>query len=558
MTPIAQIREQFPMYADIPDGELVRGIHRKFYSDMPYSSFLKNIDFAKPVDPTDGMSGTQKVLAGAGKAFVDAGRGVRQIVGSDAPTMEGLVTGDKRSSIQREIDQSRELDAPLMNTGGGVAGNIIGNAAMFAPTAAIPGANTYTGAALLGAAAGAAQPVATGESRGVNTVLGGGAGILGQGVGNAVGRVLKPVASRLSPEEAALSAAAEREGIKLSAGQATGSRPLQIAESVMENLPLTSAPQLAGKEAQQRAFTAAALRRAGIAGDSAAPEVLAGQKASLGGKLSEIAKSNEVDFNQGLTDKLAQITGEASKRGKSAAEPVTNIVDNLLAEVGQSGKISGETYQEWRQTLAPLAKSGGPDSHYYGQIRRALDEAFNSQMDAAGSEAWKSANRQYGNLKTIMQAAGGPGTPAATNQLAPAQLSAALRQSMGKEGVALGRGDLNELTRVGQTFVKDQTPNSGTAQRMLIQGLLTGGGSATGAGAAYATGKNPLEGAAWGAGAGVGALALPKLVQALMNSGAGQAYLKKGMVDLTPEARAAISNVLRTGAISSVPALEAR
>jgi hypothetical protein len=130
---------------------------------------------------------------------------------------------------------------------------------------------------------------------------------------------------------------------------------------------------------------------------------------------------------------------------------------------------------------------------------------------------------------------------------------------MGREGKALGRGDLNELARVGLRFVSPSVPDSGTAQRQLIQGLLTSGGGATlGAGTAAATGHNPLEGAAYGATAGVATLALPKLVQALMNSPAGKAYLTKGMVDLSPSGRAALVAALRTGAISSMPALEAQ
>jgi hypothetical protein len=48
------------------------------------------------------------------------------------------------------------------------------------------------------------------------------------------------------------------------------------------------------------------------------------------------------------------------------------------------------------------------------------------------------------------------------------------------------------------------------------------------------------------------------LVQALMNSPAGKAYLTKGMVDLSPSGRAALVAALRTGAISSMPALEAQ
>ena len=574
MPTITEIRAQYPQYADVPDEKLLIGLHRKFYSDMPFAQFHKNIVYDDPPNPTEGMTGTQKFLSGAGKAYADIGRGAKQLVSSDAPTMSGLITGDRRSQIQQDIDEAKKRDAALMKTGAGMTGNIVGNAAIYAPAAFIPGANTYVGAGLLGGAMGALQPVATGESRLLNTGMGAGAGVIGQGVGNAIGRAISPVTSRLGPEEQALAQAAGKEGIPLTAGQATGSKPLQIAESVLENLPFTSAPQLAGKETQQRAFTAAALRRAGIAGDAATPEALAGQKAALGGTLGNIAKSNVLDFYrpngnaQGpLIGQLDQILKEAEKRGTTASEPVRQVVMNIVGDLGEGSNrtaLSGQNYQAWRQTLRPLASGGGADAHLYGQIRSALDNAFNSQMEGAGSEAWKTANRQYANLKTIMQAAGGPGSAAATNQIAPAQLSAALRQAIGKEGVALGRGDMNDLSRIGTTFVKDQIPNSGTAQRQFVQSLLTGGGgagigAAAGAGTAAGRGESPWTGAGEGAlaGAGVGAASLiaPRLAQALMNSSVGQAYLKNGV--MTPAAREALSAWLRTAAIGSAPALEA-
>jgi hypothetical protein len=97
---------------------------------------------------------------------------------------------------------------------------------------------------------------------------------------------------------------------------------------------------------------------------------------------------------------------------------------------------------------------------------------------------------------------------------------------MGKEGVALGRGDLNDLVRVGQKFVKPQIPDSGTAQRNLYQSLLTGGGGAgVGAGSAYATGHDPVQGALYGAGATGAALAAPRLAQMLMNNPTLQDYM---------------------------------
>jgi hypothetical protein len=113
---------------------------------------------ALTADPTDGMSGGERVLAGAGKAFADLGRGAGQYL--------GLVN-------RSDVAESRKRDAALMNTGGGLAGNIAGNLAALLPTAMIPGANTYTGAAAIGAMTGALQPsVSTGETL-QNTALGG-------------------------------------------------------------------------------------------------------------------------------------------------------------------------------------------------------------------------------------------------------------------------------------------------------------------------------------------------------------------------------------------------
>jgi hypothetical protein len=65
--------------------------------------------------------------------------------------MMGLVS---REDVQR----ARELDAPLMRTRAGTAGNIIGNVAMLAPSAMIPGANTIVGAGTIGAVSGLLQP----------------------------------------------------------------------------------------------------------------------------------------------------------------------------------------------------------------------------------------------------------------------------------------------------------------------------------------------------------------------------------------------------------------
>lgn len=507
-----------------------------------YRAAMGQADMERMADPTAGMGAGERFAAGAGKAVADIWRGAKQIAGTES---------------QAEVDEAKRRDAPLMRTGAGAAGNIAGGAALFAPTAFVPGANTYTGAALAGAAMGALQPTAEGESRLANTAFGAGAGTAGQAAGNLIGRAIRPVASRLSPEQQALASAAQREGIPLTAGQATGSRPLQITESVLENLPLTSGPQLAGREAQQRAFTAAALRRAGIGGDSAGAGALLGQKQALGGTLGDIAERNAIDFNAGLTDRLAAIVDDAAQHlPPDAAAKVSGMVDKVLSQVDRQGVMSGTNYQGWREPLRSLASKGDETGRYFSQIRGALDDAFKAQLQGGEAEAFGQASRQYANLKTIMGAMGGAGNLPAAGQIAPAQLGAALARSVGREGRALGRGDLNEIARIGQTFVREQVPNSGTAQRQMIQALLTSaGGAGAGGGTALAMGRDPVEGMAVGAGIGAGALVAPRVAQALMNSPAGQAYLTRGLLPISDAERAALAAALRLGAVGSVPAL---
>jgi hypothetical protein len=128
---------------------------------------------AKAPDPSEGSvtfrpfgvdtgielgQGASRFLAGTGKAFADLGRGVGQAVGA---------------VDRQDVAESRKLDAPLMKTGAGVSGHIAGNVAALLPTAFIPGANTYTGAATIGAVTGALQPsVSTSETL-QNIALGG-------------------------------------------------------------------------------------------------------------------------------------------------------------------------------------------------------------------------------------------------------------------------------------------------------------------------------------------------------------------------------------------------
>lgn len=170
-------------------------------SRMSTEDLLKLRAQASPTVTAD-MSTGERIAAGAGKAVYDVGRGAGQIARSVLP---GKVSDFLGLPTQEDIDAARSRDAPLMATGGGIAGNVIGGAAMFAPTAMIPGANTVTGAAVTGGVMGALQPTAADESRLKNTVLGAGTGAVTQySVGklaNALGAAKQSAAATTATEE---------------------------------------------------------------------------------------------------------------------------------------------------------------------------------------------------------------------------------------------------------------------------------------------------------------------------------------------------------------------
>jgi hypothetical protein len=129
---------------------------------MLASEITRQRGVTAPTDPTEGMSDGQKFLAGAGKAFVDLGRGAGQLMREVLPEKASNAMGLPTTA---DIEESRRLDAPLMRTGAGTLGNVTGSVAAALPTVFIPGANTVGGAALLGAAQGALQPVGQNDSR---------------------------------------------------------------------------------------------------------------------------------------------------------------------------------------------------------------------------------------------------------------------------------------------------------------------------------------------------------------------------------------------------------
>lgn len=124
-------------------------------------------------------------LKGAKIGLVDTALGVEQAIRKIDPRVS-----EREKELQKTIDKRKIDNEAVLKTKAGTIGNIAGTIAPAIPTFLIPGVNTVTGSAALGAALGATQPVATGESRTLNTVLGAGGGIVGKLGGDKVAKIV--------------------------------------------------------------------------------------------------------------------------------------------------------------------------------------------------------------------------------------------------------------------------------------------------------------------------------------------------------------------------------
>lgn len=304
-------------------------------------------------DPMRDMSGTDRVLAGMGKAFTDVARGAGQLVGA---------------VDRKDVAESRARDAPLMATTGGTVGNIAGNVALFAPTAMIPGANTITGGALAGAATGLLQPSVSTEESIKNVAFGGIAGgvvpaaVAGVRTARAAAEPFyetgrNAIVGRALNRAAGADAPATANRLREAATPFVGPSQGPIPRTVMGEFVPGSVPTVG--QASGNAGVAA-LERAATAGNpevtNAVSTLMQGQNAARVGVLDEMAgRTNGArDFHVAMRDETAdQLYGQARRAGIDPAalapEALQNITDfaqrvppDVMAYARRLAQISGE------------------------------------------------------------------------------------------------------------------------------------------------------------------------------------------------------------------------
>lgn len=432
------------------------------------SAQAKSAPAASTYDPTEGMSKTSLALAGAGKAFVDTGRGIKQIATLIGRKM-GIESDQDLARVQAEVDAAKSQDAPLMRTTAGTLGNVGGQAALLAVAPEGLG-GAATGSALLAGA----QPVATGESRGANVVGGALGGAAGYGAGKLVGKIVQPVSTTLS--EAAQSAVARLrgEGIPLDLAQQTGSKGAQTLKNVVADNPLVGHSEL--PEQQSKAFTRAVLRRIGADSDTADSGTMGDAKARIGGVFDDIASRNPIQFDDVLQHELTQAhAGASSELSEAQMRPINAQINTILDKAADNGgAIDGKAYQNIKTSLDRISQgSDQAVGHWARQVRTALDNGLQRSVSPEDLSALTQARSQYRAMKQIEGAIGD------NDQISPAKLANAIDTKSNAAQTIYGKGDqdLYRLAVAGKNVISNtKTPNSGTAQRLAGMALLGGAG----------------------------------------------------------------------------------
>lgn len=500
----------------------------------------------------------------------EMGAGARWLGGKILP-WRSEVTYEQALDEVRGKDRQAAEDHPVANVAGMVTGGVgtgLGMArAGLSPTAAVASrgyglpavtaASTVEGGLLAGAQGfgqgegGAGNRLANaGESAKVGAALGFALPTVVTGLTGAVRRVVTPASS--SGARRGLVDTLRREGVEVSAGQATGNNTLRYAESEIGG---QVAQDLMERQGEQ--FTSAVLRRAGVNANRATPEVLDQAFGRIGQQFDDLAARNAIQPDARLARDLGTNVREYfSLVPESQRAPVVMDVINDIGTTMRQGHLDGAAYQSLRSRLDRLARgSADPQlSEALRGIRNALDNAMERSIAIGNPRdlgAFREARNQYRNMLVIEQAATGAGENAAAGIISPSALRNATVVKHGRRAYARGTGDFAELARAGEGVMKPM-PQSGTAPRTAVRNLGAAIPTVLGASGGAATGG--LPGALAGAAAGA---ALPQLVGRLMMSQAGQAYLRNQLMagGLNPQTRAAVVSIINQIDANALPKL---
>lgn len=397
-----------------------------------------------------------------------------------AEKARAAVQGVPVEAIKQETEAARSAN-PLTSGAAGVAGTVLPLLAAGATT---------TGGRLLGvsgtipqqigmgalsnAAIGGADTLARGgdaQQAGQNALLSGAIGGAAPAVLGVLGAAGNALMGKVAPETAKLAELARNKyGIPLGVGQISENQMVRFADDVVNKLPLSGGTLSTGQ--QQAALNREVAKLFGENAEKITPDVMARAKTRLGQAFEDVATRTgsipaDPTFDQTMLNIMTDAQGVLTP---DELKPLMNQFDQIMGKFQQGGNaIDGKVYQSLTHKDAPLDVLSNRTNIgvYARKIRDALDDALERAAPPTVRDDLLTARSQYKVMKTIE----GLAEKGVVGDINPALLLGAVRSSYDNMAYG-GGGDLAELARIGQAFMK-RPPSSGSPERLMVMNALT-------------------------------------------------------------------------------------
>lgn len=442
-------------------------------------------------------------IAGAGSAVVNAWEGLKGLAGK---------TDDNEVAAQKIIAD----EAPI--------GNMAGNAAMLA---AIPGAGTVRGAAMIGAGQGALLAPGGLEERAKAAAMGAAGGAAGAGISRLIGGARPPVVNADAQRLA-------QEGIGLTPGQNAGGF-FKSLEDKATSIPVLGDVINSARRRGVEDFNRAAMARATLPGQQVGEigrDGVAALRQNLGQAYDDVLARSSVDtLEPQFVQQLASLRGMVSALPARERQAFDEILDREIGgRLANNGRLNAENLQAAKSGLGEQINNfSSATDGYQRQLGNALRQAREELQDLVmrsnpqNATELRAIDTAYANFKRIQRAASSLG--AEDGVFTPAQLTNAAKamdRSKDKRAFTEGTALLQDLAEAGKNVLPSKYPDSGTAGRLMsnlfsLQGLASTAGGAAAAIPALVAYSRPGS-AAINAGVNRGLIPLAQLSQRLAAS----------------------------------------
>lgn len=402
----------------------------------------------------------------------------------EAALRTGQISGAEYEKLRNQLRAQQAEFAkqyPLAAFGSQVSGSLAVPGGVFARAGQAPslGRTVATGTGVGGASG---YGMSTGEEPMSDVVTG---AILGAATGGVLGGAGAMLAPKVQPAARKL----QEEGVSLTPGASFGGQ-IQAIEQGAESLPVVGQLVKGSRQQSFQEFNKAAFNRAlkEINPDIKVPKDMGLREAAdftygqISSKYNEIYPQITLKYNNTLNKQLDALTKKHSEAnlGADAATQFQAKVQDIKSRV-QGKELSGGQIQALKEDLRMLTDAYKGATGSERLLGTAFDDLENSIMlslrnqNPKFAKELKKADTAYANYKRAELAASS--ARGETGAFTPAQLESAVRQSdrsKGKSQFARGQALMQDLSGAGYDVLGSKVPDSGTAGRLGLAGLLTG------------------------------------------------------------------------------------